>query len=81
VKPERHGNTRGVKARNGLEHEGRVHRRIDCRMGTYKQQFNLSSGKSDESNGPHPSEVRKKPLDLRSVFTCLASPTTKLANR
>src|SRR5262245_51464972 len=32
-------NARGIKAQNGLEHKRRVHRRIDCRMGTYEQQF------------------------------------------
>ena len=30
---------RGIQAQNGLEHKWRVHGRIDCRVGTYKEQF------------------------------------------
>src|SRR5229473_6533698 len=32
-------NTGCIQPQNGLEHEGRVHGRIDCRMGAYEQQF------------------------------------------
>src|SRR5258708_38554998 len=33
------GNARCIEAQNGLEHKGRVHPRIDGRVGAHEQQF------------------------------------------
>jgi hypothetical protein len=33
------GDARGIQAQNGLEHKRRMHRRIDCRVGTYEQKL------------------------------------------